>query len=372
MIKKIVLMLVVVLIQNAAFSEESFSQKKYMEDLNQKIYCNWFAPNVKCAKSSVVSFDISADGSISNVHFIKRSMDTKYDEAALNAVLKATPFKPLPSGKNSITVKYFFSPLLMKGNLVDNQNIINVSNIVKSDEFATFTSDLQKNINDNWNTKSLIKQRNTILEVDFRKDGSLDNVAYVTKSLSPMYNTDILEAISKFTPANLVPPNSADNRIKVQLNFVYDRVNKVNNCNHFVEASVLGSDDYNDYVGSVNSIISKRLSAFSHIYLLPKKILVAVSIDKSGQVKSVKVLNSTSINSCFDNFIALALQLVDFPPIPDKLGMNSLTLNYSIHSAGLYTNIKSFHVADGINIPHKRLFMNDKSKTIEVKEEGKL
>lgn len=69
----------------------------YMSQVQKKIKRNWKPPRGKESHKMIVNFTVGENGSISNLILKKSSNDGESDNAALNAIVKAAPFPPLPT-----------------------------------------------------------------------------------------------------------------------------------------------------------------------------------------------------------------------------------------------------------------------------------
>ncbi len=70
----------------------------YMADLQKRIKRSWFPPRGNETKKVVTMFKVHSDGLISDIKLDKSSGMAAADEAALDAVRNASPFRPLPKG----------------------------------------------------------------------------------------------------------------------------------------------------------------------------------------------------------------------------------------------------------------------------------
>jgi TonB family protein len=86
----------------------------YMNALKRKINENWSPPGAGFAEARevLVVFTILRDGSVRGAEVEQSSGDIFYDQAARRAVLRATPFPPLPEGYPGQDMKIHFSFLL--------------------------------------------------------------------------------------------------------------------------------------------------------------------------------------------------------------------------------------------------------------------
>ncbi len=74
----------------------------YMAKLQRQIKRSWFPPRGSESKRVVVVFKLNSEGIPSDVHTTQASGDSKADEAAIDAVKKATPFDKLPAGSPAV------------------------------------------------------------------------------------------------------------------------------------------------------------------------------------------------------------------------------------------------------------------------------
>ncbi|MBX9695066.1 MAG: TonB family protein [Cyanobacteria bacterium] len=87
----------------------------FMADLQRRIKRAWFPPKGPTQKA-VVRFNISLDGSMRDMKLQTSSGVSAYDQAAMNAVKNAAPFKPLPEGApDNVNVEFTFDYRLYSG-----------------------------------------------------------------------------------------------------------------------------------------------------------------------------------------------------------------------------------------------------------------
>ena len=88
----------------------------YMKYLQEQILRQWNPPKGYEEKRVVLNFELRKDGSISNIRLHRSSGVTIVDEATLNAVKGASPFKPAPSELgDSSEIQFTFDANLAKG-----------------------------------------------------------------------------------------------------------------------------------------------------------------------------------------------------------------------------------------------------------------
>lgn len=81
----------------------------YMADLQRRAKRQWFPPRGQESRRPVVTFTIGSDGSISNLRIVRSSGASVADEASLQAIRAASPFRPLPVGSpTSVDIEFTF------------------------------------------------------------------------------------------------------------------------------------------------------------------------------------------------------------------------------------------------------------------------
>jgi TonB family protein len=79
-----------------------------ISQVSAQVKKHWSPPESGPAGHVVVTWKIYQDGRISNLKVTKHSANKDDDRAAVNAVQKAAPFKPLPKGSAPIEIEYNF------------------------------------------------------------------------------------------------------------------------------------------------------------------------------------------------------------------------------------------------------------------------
>lgn len=82
----------------------------YMQDLQNKIYSKWHPPRLSESNRTVLLLKIAKDGKLLAASIFQSSGLKDCDDAALEAVYDASPFKPLPEGfkGKSIDIQFTF------------------------------------------------------------------------------------------------------------------------------------------------------------------------------------------------------------------------------------------------------------------------
>ncbi len=111
-----------------AFAQDDVSNASewdaYIVDLEKQVLGKWFPPpGIKAYKAVKVEMRIRKDGRLSRTSMTKSSQILVVNEAAVNAVNKAAPFKPFPDslkGKDFATfeVKFDKSDIALKRRII--------------------------------------------------------------------------------------------------------------------------------------------------------------------------------------------------------------------------------------------------------------
>lgn len=343
MVKKIILLFTVVfyaaLVKNTAFAQDQHLKDIYQNNIQKNIEKNWIPPLKADDKSTVVSFVINKNGSVSNIKVIRSSNDTQFDKRAIEAISKVSSFQPLTGNENLLSVKFFFSPAYTSLTVDDSTNnttnqifgnngskIIPVSNRNYTD-FTDYAANLQNKINSNWNPRIQKKQRDAVISIKVDKDGTLEDVKVQKSSGKKNFDQEILDSVMKSVPLDTLPDDLQVEYKNIQLNFIYEKTKDKKTPLKYVVANINNQDGYDEYVEQVEEIISKKLK--DKQYFHKKDILLEMNINQDGKLKYVKIKNSSSDDE-FNRKTLLTLQKTSFPPIPDKMNVSDITLNYRI------------------------------------------
>ena len=77
---------------------ENIDYGPYMSDLQRQIKRVWFPPRQRGSKVTTVKFKIHGNGTVTDLLIQESSNNAQTDQAALEAIQEAAPFKPLPGG----------------------------------------------------------------------------------------------------------------------------------------------------------------------------------------------------------------------------------------------------------------------------------
>nr|WP_322676445.1 TonB family protein [Nostoc sp. DedQUE03]MDZ7971685.1 TonB family protein [Nostoc sp. DedQUE03] len=82
----------------------------YLNKLKQRVRQQWLPGMSQSNRRTVLNFTISRSGQVSNLNVVQTSGFSVTDEVALNAIQRAAPFAPLPTGypKNHIDIEFTF------------------------------------------------------------------------------------------------------------------------------------------------------------------------------------------------------------------------------------------------------------------------
>lgn len=97
----------------------------YMNELQRQIKSNWKPPYGTKTKRAVLLFKIAKDGKLLSCDIENSSGNQKFDNAAINAVKRTAPFRPLPNeyNENSVDINFTFDY-----NREDRENSSKISN----------------------------------------------------------------------------------------------------------------------------------------------------------------------------------------------------------------------------------------------------
>lgn len=353
MFKKVLLFSVAVFcflfVQNVSFAQSKYESGDYLDNLENLVKKNWILPLNPKDKSSLVSFTVDKDGYISNIELTRSSKDKEFDKSSMNAVKKTALHRVMEQNYKTLYIQFYFSPkythLTLNNYLnpmLKNSNIVNVANNTSNVDFSDYTESLQKQIDSNWTPKSLKKSRDAVARIQIGKDGSLNDVKFVKLSDSILFDLDIYDAISKSVPLEVLPANFRAESANVQLTFNYEKLKKQHTCEYNVKAVVNPVPGYDKYKKEIEKVISNKLA--SRRLVFKKDIILEISINKNGNLKYVKATSPTK-SKMFNREIIFAIQQMSFPPIPDELGIDNITINYEVVTRGSYFFESDFYLS---------------------------
>lgn len=335
--KKIALVFTLVLyftfVQNFAFADDAYNKRMYLDNMVKTINSNWLTPLDAKGKSSVISFMVDRNGVISGVKMLRSSYDDQFDDSAISALCKTDSFGPLVAGQDSIYVKAFFSPIFTSvtaseqaPGVNDNNNTVNVANIIQDADFSEYDKVLQEQINANWNPKNLHK-RGAVMTLELNKDGSMNAIQLVKSSRNGKFDLGVLESILKSVPLASLPSGYNEDSKKIQLNFNYQPGNSKNPSTHTIEANTKNIVGYDEYTKQVDTIIATTLG--DRRYYRQKDLMLEINIDKIGKIRYAKIVKPSK-DKKFDLKMLSMIWSITFPPIPEDMGIDNITLNYEI------------------------------------------
>lgn len=344
MVKKIVLLFALILYfvlgENVVFAQNQDVKDDYLNKIQNQIETNWLTPLYSKDQSSVVSFVINRDGSISNVALVRSSNDDNFDKSTLDAIYKSSPLEPLTGSNYALSVQYFFSPVFTSvtnfnsgTQLINPQSaFVNIANTTPSVDFSTYLTDLQNKINSNWNPRSLKKHRNATILVSVDKDGTVENIKIQKSSNKKKFDNEITDSVMKSFPLEPLPLGLQSKCKNIQIDLIYEKTDDKNNPKTEVIAHVKNQDGYEKYIKQVDTILAEKLK--DKKYFCKKDIVMEINIDKNGKLTYIKLKNPSIkdkfIRKEFNRKTLLLLEQTSFPPIPNEMGLSDITLNYRI------------------------------------------
>ena len=92
-------------------SSQDVDLTSYLNKLKQSVQQQWLPGMSQSNRRTVLNFTINRSGQVSNLNIVQTSGFNVTDEVALNAIQRAAPFAPLPTGytKNYIDIEFTFS-----------------------------------------------------------------------------------------------------------------------------------------------------------------------------------------------------------------------------------------------------------------------
>ena len=127
----------------------------YMEVLKGQIQKSWYPP--ECLEHdghALVKFSITRNGDVYSVQILESSGDPVYDESALEAIKKASPFAHFPAAttKGALTINYSFDTTVvntgnMQSYLQSAERFYNVNNTVALDYINRAIDEVDGDIN---------------------------------------------------------------------------------------------------------------------------------------------------------------------------------------------------------------------------------
>ncbi|WP_375453161.1 TonB family protein, partial [uncultured Nostoc sp.] len=92
-------------------SSQNIDITSYLNQLQQRVKQQWLPEVSQSSRRTVLNFTINRSGQLSNLELAQTSGFSLTDKAALNAIQRAAPFAPLPTGytNNHIDIQFTFN-----------------------------------------------------------------------------------------------------------------------------------------------------------------------------------------------------------------------------------------------------------------------
>lgn len=334
-----------VLLQNSVMAQDKNLDDFYINRLQSRLEQNWIVPRKYYYKYTNVVFTIDNEGNLVNAEVIKSSKDDDFDNKALMSLNKAIPFERFVNinGKNNRSFKAYFN-----GDTVFVSDIKDVPVQKEIDDivFANYIDTVQNKINSNWRPSSFRSKRDAIAFLEIEKDGTVKNMVIQKSGNKKKFDMEIFDAINRSVPFDVLPAELNADYKNIQLEFVYDKAKRQYKIDNKLQKYIAGQKHYilphfpvqagyEEYSDQVKEVITKRLAGMHQTkYFFKKDIMVKINIDKTGKVKYVRITSPTEkdkfVRKEFNRKITVALNSVTFPPFPDSLNKEEITLNYRI------------------------------------------
>ncbi|WP_375474435.1 energy transducer TonB, partial [uncultured Nostoc sp.] len=91
-------------------SSQNIDITSYLNQLQQQVKQQWLPEVSQSSRRTVLNFTINRSGQLSNLQLAQTSGFSVTDQAALNAIQRAAPFAPLPTGytSNQLPIQFTF------------------------------------------------------------------------------------------------------------------------------------------------------------------------------------------------------------------------------------------------------------------------
>ena len=120
-------------------------ERKYIPSyVNSVVESNWTPPENSCTKPTVISFKIKSDGSVIDKTIIESSGCPEVDEAAMQAIEKSSPFRPLSTKKADEILSFEYTFTYLTSNPTSYQNSSSVKYVEKPDILFWFQDKTNK------------------------------------------------------------------------------------------------------------------------------------------------------------------------------------------------------------------------------------
>jgi TonB family protein len=107
--------------QSLRSADGTVNFEDYMSVMQRRIKRSWFPPKNARSLRGEVLFKVHSDGSMSNLRMLKSTNLAIADQAMLNAVENAAPFRPLPTGAPAdVDIEFSFDYNVFNGGSLKN------------------------------------------------------------------------------------------------------------------------------------------------------------------------------------------------------------------------------------------------------------
>lgn len=206
-------------------------------------------------------------------------------------------------------------------------------------DFNPYAANLQDKILNNWNPKTKGKKRNTVISISIDHDGVIQDVTLQKSSKDKFFDYDATDAIVKAVPFEPLPDSFQEKTKNIQLNFIYEQAKDKTSPIKYIIANISNQEGYDEYIKNVNDIVYTKL--YSKAYFQSKDAILTLNINKKGKLIYAKVKDSSTKDNRyekkFNREVIEALQKTQFPPIPDKMGLNYITLDFRLLTQRKYS-----------------------------------
>lgn len=352
MLKKFLLVIFsLVITQNVLMAQDRVIDGFYLSNLQKKIENNWLSSTKVENKSVVLVFNLEKTGKVSDVEILRSSGSNDFDKKAVLAVYKASPFLPYTSNSDNgfVKLQFFFSPTYTCVNVIKYDTLrvggdSTFDQLIGNVEFGRYIYNLKKRVISNWDVESYPVDKTAMAFFDVDKDGSIRNLLLLKSSGDKSFDSDVLDAINKSVPFDILPKAWEKSSIKLQLSFAYHSLRNPRRGEIALNCSLANPDsdlikDYQDYQKQVEKVLSCYLPQKRYYKDEYRKVVLKLTVDKTGKLVYIGVKQSSGDNK-FNQLVLDSLSKSCFPPIPTSLNKTDISFEYCVEP------VKSF-ISDG-------------------------
>lgn len=176
--------------------------RPYLQYLQIQIKQNWHPDKYNISKKCVAMFEINKKGELNNLKIFQSSDNQSFDAAALDAITKTAPFKPLPDfyKENHVTVQFNFDYNVFNKNTNAQYNFADSYDRA----YLAYQKTVDAIISHSVPKQLTFRDKCLILRITIEPSGCLKNVQILHSSNDKYFDNLYVSAIKKcsFPPLN--------------------------------------------------------------------------------------------------------------------------------------------------------------------------